>query len=105
MFIVRLSSLTQESKSCGKMPSAPLIQYIQGPWARPGSFARKEGTPHGAHTISAKMRSQCRRRVRKTGLDARLQRPAQPFFPRQCKRTFALRENFLRQNVAQRFDQ
>src|SRR6266481_1416934 len=82
---------------------APLV--LVRPGARPGGFPGKKVRPDRANAPREKIGRQRRRGVREACLHPRAQRTAQPRFPRQGKRSFSLRENFLRQQIAERFHQ
>ena len=101
----RRSVYPSSRRSRRKVTAAPLVQDVQRPRAGPGSFSREKIGPHGAHAVGMQMLCESRSERGKAGFQARPQRAAQPFFPGQSEGAFSLRENFRRQNVAERFDE
>src|SRR5580704_3910539 len=105
MFIAKEFSLPQERGSCCEVMSAPLVENVQRPWARPRSLALEKRSPNAAHSLRAQVRRERWRDVSKTCFHPRAQRTAQPFFPRQSKRFFPLGKNFFGQQPSQSFHQ
>src|SRR5271169_900515 len=103
MFIARGFSLPQERGSCREVMSAPLVEGVQRPRARPGSLAFKKRGPNSAHTFCTQVRRKRWRDGRETRFQPRAQRSAKPFFPWQRKCLFPLGKNFLRQEPTERF--
>src|ERR1700722_5454759 len=97
MFIARGFSLPQERGSCREVASAPFVENVQCPRARPRSLAFEKRRPNAAHALHPKMRRKRWRDAGKAGFQARTQRSAKPFFPGQRERFFPLAKNFLRQ--------